>query len=133
MKSYHHAKSSAKRHGGEPGDYLPVHDFIDSSKSSYADVQHRAMLHSTWGIFLVEKVFGPVIVNSKGKEVPTRQVAEEHVFEDMGFIPTMEDWLKHMDDAPWMRGRSKQNRRIGKTMRFDEVFGGNNETSEEHG
>lgn len=53
-----HAESSAKRFGGKPEDYLPIHDFLDSSKSVFPDNRHRALTHNSWFIFVVEKVFG---------------------------------------------------------------------------
>jgi len=71
------------------------------------DVRHRALLHSAWGIFVVERVFGPVIINSKGKEVCVRDIAEKHIVEDMGFIPSAEHWLKNMKIQPWMDGRKR--------------------------
>lgn len=37
----------------------------------------------------------------------TRDIAEDHVLQDMGYIPTMEDWLKHMNIEPWMTGKKK--------------------------
>jgi hypothetical protein len=101
--SYHHAKSSAKRFGGTPEPYLPIHDFLDSSKSAYADFRHRAVLHSTFGIFICEKVFGHTITNSEGKQVPVRVIAEQHVREDHnGIIPTVEQWLHSIKMEPWM-------------------------------
>lgn len=108
MNSYYHARVSAKKFGGVPEDYQPIHDFIDSSKSSVADVRHRAMLHSAWGIFLTEKVFGHTIPNSKGDQVPVRLIAEEHILEDLGFIPSMEHWLKNMRIETWMSGTRKR-------------------------
>lgn len=108
MNSYYHARVSAKKFGGTPEDYQPIHDFIDSSKSSVADVRHRAMLHSAWGIFLTEQMFGHTIQNSLGNEVPVRLIAEEHIMEDLGFIPSMEHWLKNMRIEPWMSGTRKR-------------------------
>ena len=102
MKPFYHSRASVKRYGGKVEDYQPIHDFIDSSKASLADVRHRAMLHSSWGIFIVEKVFGTTITNSDGRYVCVRDLAEEHVMEDLGTIPTMTDWLKNMKIEPWM-------------------------------
>lgn len=103
-KPYIHAKSSAKRFGGKLEDYLPVHDFLDSSKAFVADSRHRALLHSTFGIFLCEKVFGHIIKNSDGKEVSVRDIAEQHILEDFHFkfIPTPQDYLENMELQPWM-------------------------------
>ncbi len=108
---YHHAISSAKKFGGKPEDYQALHDFMDSSKQTYADWRHRAILHSSFGIFIAEKVFGTTITNSTGKAVPVRLIAEQHVREDLGWIPTPKDWLsglKCTDATKWMtRGVDK--------------------------
>lgn len=112
MKPLIHAKLSVKKYGGVLEDYLPIHDFIDSSKISVPDVRHRAMLHSSWGIFLAERVFGVYITNSDKKHVSVRDLAEEHVLQDLGFIPTMEDWLNEMPIKEWMSGTMKTSRII---------------------
>lgn len=104
MKPYVHSKNSAKKHGGKWEDYIEVHDFIDSSKAAMPDMRHRSLLHNAFGIFIVEKVFGTTITNSEGKKVCTRDIAEEHILEDLGFIPTIEHWLKNMTMQDWMLG-----------------------------
>ena len=100
---YHHAQSSVKRFGGAVEDYLPLHQFLDSSKEHFADIRHRAVLHNGFGIYLAEQVFGPVIETTTGRQVPTRVIAERHIIEDLGTIPTLSDWLRNMNVAPWMR------------------------------
>jgi hypothetical protein len=112
MKPLIHAKISVKKYGGVVEDYLPIHDFIDSSKVALPDVRHRAMLHSAWGIFLTEKIFGTYIVNSDNKQVSVRDLAEDHVIQDLGFIPTLEDWLKTMPIEGWMSGTMKKTKVI---------------------
>lgn len=107
MKPYAHAKNSAKKYGGKPEDYQAVHDFFDSSKSALADVRHRALLHSAWGIFLLERVFGTTITNSEGRRVCVRDLGEDHVIEDLGFIPSAEHWLRNMRIEPWMGGQRR--------------------------
>jgi hypothetical protein len=104
MKPFQHAKNSARKHGGEPEDYQKIHDFIDSSKAALPDMRHRAQLHSAFGIFIVERVFGTTITNSEGKKVCVRDIAEDHVIEDLGFIPTMEQWFGNMQMQDWMIG-----------------------------
>lgn len=99
---WHHALSSAKRWGGRPQDYLPIHEWFDASKEHFADFRHRALRHHSQGIYEAERVFGAVIVNSEGREVPVRAIGEQHVLEDLGFIPTLADWLKHLQPAEWM-------------------------------
>jgi hypothetical protein len=108
MKPLVHARISAKRYGGVAEDYLAVHDFIDHSKAAIPDMRHRAMLHHAWGIYLAERVFGTAIVNSAGKQVSVRDIAEDHVKEDLGFIPTLEQWLKGLPMEKWMSGTMKR-------------------------
>ena len=107
-KPYVHAVRSAQRFGGRPEDYLPVHDFLDSSKAAFPDNRHRALTHNTWFLTTVlDRVFGPTITNSDGDAVPTRAVGEQHVMEDFGgrFIPSAQDFLQSMDAPSWMDGR----------------------------
>jgi hypothetical protein len=69
---------------------------------------HRCVFHSAFGIYLIEELFGRTLVNSAGKEVMVRDVAEQHVLEDLGFIPSLSDWLREMPGQPWMAGLRKQ-------------------------
>lgn len=104
---YYHACSSAKRFGGEPEDYLPLHTWFDDSKAGFADHRHRAMRHHSEGIFWAEQVFGPVIKNSRGVGVPVRLLGEQHVLEDLGRIPSLADWLRCMRRESWMSKAAK--------------------------
>jgi hypothetical protein len=107
-KALIHARSSARRWGGKPEDYLAIHEKIDSSKSAHAEVTHRCVFHSAFGIFLIEDIFGRTLTNSDGKEVFVRDVAEQHVLEDLGWIPSLSDWLREMPAQPWMAGARKR-------------------------
>jgi hypothetical protein len=109
MKPYLHAKISVKKFGGVAEDYMDIHNFIDSSKACMPDIRHRAILHSAFGCFLVEQMYGVVRTNSDGKEYSPRDVAEEHIKEDLGFIPTVEQYLNNMTIQPWMSGTQKSN------------------------
>ena len=109
MKHFLHARIHTKKYGGLPEDYIDIDEFIDSTKTAVADVRHRAILHSAFGCMLVEKVFGRTRVNSSGKEYSTREVAEDHIMQDLGFIPTMGHYLKNMQIQPWMSGTEKRN------------------------
>lgn len=99
-----HARSSAQKWGGTAEDYLPIHEKMDSTKAAHAEVTHRCVFHSAFGIFLIEDIFGRTLVNSEGKEVFVREIAEQHVKEDLGFIPSLNDWLREMPAQPWMAG-----------------------------
>ena len=138
----YHAKSSARKFGGEASDYITIHDFFDQSKACWADHRHRAILHNTFGIFLVEKLIGqaerikelekalllttdddhpkphPLALGgipvptyftrpSDGRVVPIRAIGEQHVEEDLGRIPTLEEWLGPLPRQGW-HGRQAQ-------------------------
>ena len=98
----HHAMSSAKKFGGRWEDYYKLHLWFDESKAGMAEGRHRAMLHHSEGIFLLEECFGPVVVNSDGKSIPTRLIGEQHVKEDLGWIPSLKDWYTHISLKGWM-------------------------------
>jgi hypothetical protein len=42
------------------------------------------------------------ITNSDGKMVPVRALGEQHVKEDIGWIPTIKDYLDNMNIVGWM-------------------------------
>jgi hypothetical protein len=98
----HHSISSAKKWGGEAEDYLPIHNWFDETKMHYPDMRHRALRHHAEGIFWCEKEFGVYIVNSAGKKVPVRALGEQHCMEDIGWIPTIKDYLDNMNIVGWM-------------------------------
>jgi hypothetical protein len=100
-----HAKSSARRFGGKPEDYQAIHDWFDESKSYVADFRHRALRHHAEGIFLAQRIFGHSITNSDGSEVPVRYIGEQHVKEDLGRIPSFQDWIAEVPIRPWMYGQ----------------------------
>jgi hypothetical protein len=120
---YHHACSSAKKWGGEPEDYQFIHDWFDESKMIWADFRHRALRHHAEGIFMAEKIFGHAIRISgpkplrwfeklaqkvlgikikTGRMIPVRWIGEQHVKEDCGWIPSMQDWFKNIKPERWM-------------------------------
>lgn len=108
MKPYLHGKISSKKFGGKPEDYLKIHDFIDSSKAHFPDMRHRALLHNSFGVYIAEMVFGTNITNSEGKLVSVRDVAEYHVIDDLGRIPTVQDYLEGMPFYPWLGGPKRK-------------------------
>ena len=100
-----HAESSARRFGGRAEDYLAIHSWFDESKAFLADFRHRALRHHAEGIFLCERLFGITITNSEGRQVPVRYIGEQHVKEDLGRIPTVQDWLTQVKPQRWMYGQ----------------------------
>ena len=103
--AHHHAVSSARRFRGSPSDYLAIHEWIDNSKIAFSDHRHRALRHHSFGVYACEEHFGKTITNSDGIKVPVRTIAEQHIIEDLGFVPSVLDWLKSIDKEFWMTGR----------------------------
>ena len=83
MNPLYHSKSSVKRWGGNVEDYIELHELLDSPKATMNNNTSR---------------------NSDGKSVDTVDIAMLHVSEDFKhrFIPTAQDYLKHLDVQPWM-------------------------------
>lgn len=105
MNPIYHAKLSVKYFGGEDSNYLKVHQFLDQTKAFIPDRRHRLILHNAFGISLCEQALGPAIVLANGKEVATRTVAERHIIEDLGVIPTLEQCMKDLPLYNWLGGR----------------------------
>ena len=108
MKPLDHAKSSVRRWGGIVEDYIDIHEWIDSSKAHVPDMRHRAMFHHSFGIYLVQEKFGVILNLSSNRTISVRDVAEQHVIEDMGRIPTVEDYLRGMPIYEWLGGQPKR-------------------------
>jgi hypothetical protein len=75
---------------------------LDESKVFFPDFRLRALRHHAEDIFLAEKLFRVAIVNSEGKPVAVPYVGEQHVREDLGRIPTAQDWLLQIHPQRWM-------------------------------
>jgi hypothetical protein len=84
-----HAKSSAKKFGGKPEDYIHLHEWMDETKGWIADSLHRMFRHHSEGI--------SEFLNSDGKIVYTRYVGEQHVREDCyNYIPSAKEWIDNL-------------------------------------
>lgn len=123
-----HAKSSARKFGGVPEDYLAIHILMDESKGTIADSRHRALTHTSWFIMtILPRIFGEVFTNSEGKTISTRDIGEQHVLEDFGgrFIPTPQDYLEGVPVAEWMEngraGYPPSSAKIGESRRERKV------------
>ena len=103
-----HAKNSVKAHGGTINDYMPIHNWMDQTKLHVADLRHRVVLHNSFGIGLCEAHFGDHIKNSDGDLVSVRKIAEEHVIEDIGFIPSLDKALEHVPITPAVAPRLRK-------------------------
>ena len=104
-KPYIHAQIDATQLGGEPEDYIEIHEFMDSSKAAVADNRHRALTHNTWFVtHVLPKVFGETFKRkSDGRTMSTRDIGERHCIQDFhGFIPTAQDYIAEMEMKSWM-------------------------------
>lgn len=106
-----HAQSAARKWGGTPEDYIAVEEFLDSSKMVIGDVRHRSLYHHTTGVWLCQQIFGRTItvVREHGSiQVPVRMIAERHVLEDLGWLPSPADYIDGMPIKPWMSGAQRK-------------------------
>lgn len=105
MDALYHARSTAKKWGGTAEEYLPFHAWFDESAMQINDKRHRMLRHHAYGIQQLIERFGAYYTNSVGKVVPMKQIGEQHVVEDIGFIPAFADWVREIPVSKWMNGR----------------------------
>lgn len=102
MNSIMHCRISQQRWGGSMDDYLPIHNFIDSTKSLCSDGRHR-ILHTLWGVnHVIVPIFGHTLINSDGKAINVKDMCErDHLLVDYNkrFIPTLGDFVEAIDEA----------------------------------
>lgn len=108
----HHSMSSVRNWGGKLEDYLPIHNWFDDTKAYFPDFRHRALRHHAFGIKECVEKFGDYIVNSENKHVPVKLIAEQHVKEDCGYIPSLQDWLIHIEARPFMYTAKKLSKEV---------------------
>ncbi len=105
MNAWKHSLSSSLVFGGQPEDYLAVHQLLDGSKLFFYDARHRILLHHLFGMEIAEEVFGATTQNSDGQHVPIREIVAMHLREDLSKrTPSLEDWF------------AKQEPRLGKIV-----------------
>jgi hypothetical protein len=104
MTPLKHAESTARKWGGEWQDYIAIHDWFDETKVHTGDWTHRALRHHSAGIQWAVEKFGHAVYNSRDQAIAVKLIAEQHLMEDCGFIPTPKDWLKCLGThpEPWM-------------------------------
>lgn len=113
MKPRKHSIISAKKFGGTWEEYQKFHDWMDQSKMCIADVRHRALLHSAFGCYLGEQVFGKTFTNSIGRIVDVRDIFEQHIMDDLGRIPSVSDYFRSFKIQHWFGGPKKRTRIVG--------------------
>ena len=101
---WEHAKSSARKWGGKPEEYMIYHEWFDETKAWIGYSKHRMFRHHSEGIFEMESIFGVSFVNSDNRVVYTRYIGEQHVKEDCnGYIPSAKEWVDNINTpTEWM-------------------------------
>lgn len=107
MTPFLHAESSVKKWGGEPSQYIAIHNWLDETKQYTGDWTHRALRHHAAGVeWAIEKFGHAFEINGRKhhKFVAVKMITEQHIIEDCGFIPTVEQWLTGLRTSPepWM-------------------------------
>lgn len=93
------AIASARRFGGTPGDYQPLHAWFLDTRGWTIGPEHLLFRHHAFGIFAAEQRFGTVIGPGS---IPTRVIGEHHVRAVLGRIPAPSDWLRRIKGERWM-------------------------------
>ena len=132
MKPFDHAQLSVKKYGGLETDYQKIHDFFDQTKAHHADMRHRAILHNSWGIFLCEQFFGPTITNSDGKEISVRDIGEDHVMQDLGRIPSLDEMISLIPISEIHKLSVQSTKKKLSFSDFEKAFGKNEEDQEDY-
>lgn len=124
MTPYLHARSSARKWGGTYNDYLDIHEWFDSSKLVIPDHRHRSLYHHTLGIEQARLIFGPVRMiktkTGKTRDVPVKLIGEQHVIEDLGFLPTPMHYVEDMTLKKWMSGTVMREINVAQVLRDKE-------------
>jgi len=105
MKPLQHARITAHRYGGKWQDWIAIHDWIDRSKAIFPSMQHRMLLHSDFGEWLVVRIHGEAIGSKDGTVIPTRDLFRDHQVEDLGRVVTLAEWLHEINADYWTRRR----------------------------
>jgi len=63
-------------------------------------------------VWLAQQIFGRVIVvetvHGNPRNIPVRLIAERHIEEDLGWLPSPADYIKGMPLKPWMSGAQRR-------------------------
>lgn len=81
---HYHALSSVRKFKCNYQSALDIHNFFDSSKACYANIQHRSILHNDFGVSVALKIFGDTELN--------QLICQQHLIEDTSRTPSVDDW-----------------------------------------
>lgn len=90
MQPFVHAQASARGTGRSWQEDLPIHEFMDLAKHACPDLRHRLVLHNA--------DLGPELAAMAFPDrSDARSIAQQHVRQDVGWLPTLSDWLALVD------------------------------------
>src|SRR4029078_7417483 len=109
MTPEQHALLSVKRYGGKQEDYYEVHYLMDHSKHFVTNghALHRAASHNWWGITMIESLMTTKIING----ISVRQLLIDHVREDCGTIPTLEECINTLVSGTYLKLYNKPDKK----------------------
>lgn len=82
-------------------DLCTHHGTSPTESKSSTKIRPKSVLTDSVYI-MAETIFGQTLTLSTGRIIPTRWVGEQHVKEDLGFIPSFAEWVKAIRPEPWM-------------------------------
>lgn len=98
MRPWQHARASAHRSGRDWREDLAIHELVDLTKASLADLRHRMVLHNC--------DLGPALAARAFPDRPhAADVARDHAREDLGVDVPIAWWLGQCDPAKLPRPR----------------------------
>lgn len=66
---------------------------LDVTKAHEATCKHRLLLHNNMGVSVMQMIFGYSFC-----DVPTQQLATDHIIEDLGEVPSVDRVVEHTPD-----------------------------------
>jgi hypothetical protein len=57
---------------------------------------------------MLENILGSTITLSTGRVLPVRFIREQHLLEDLGRIPTVQDWPRKIQPESWTLGKGRE-------------------------
>ena len=100
VRPYRHAMASARRGGRAWEADLAIHELVDASKASWADLRHRVLLHHV-------DLGADVVARAFPERADARALVRAHVREDLGVGRALADWLATLDTSRLPRRRAR--------------------------
>lgn len=96
------AAAAAAKWGGSADAYRSLIEWFDEPERQTGDRRAAFILQNSFGLFLSERVFGPVIEVAKRRYVPVRDIGEALLLARHGTIPSLDSVLRCLELKSWM-------------------------------